>query len=66
VTTICLPSKGRRLIGIYVVDDMLPQPKWPEGHGIKAAALIASLEQRDDVVLTQISWASGLVVAVKR
>jgi predicted O-methyltransferase YrrM len=52
--------------GIYVVDDMLPQPNWPQGHDLKATALIASLEQRDDVVLTKLAWASGLVIAVKR
>jgi predicted O-methyltransferase YrrM len=51
--------------GFYVVDDMRPQPNWPEGHGLKAAGLIASLERRDDVVLTKLSWASGLVIAVK-
>jgi predicted O-methyltransferase YrrM len=52
--------------GIYVVDDMLPQPNWPDGHGIKAAALIAMLEQRTDLTVTKLAWASGLVVAVKR
>jgi predicted O-methyltransferase YrrM len=52
--------------GIYVVDDMQPQPNWPEGHDLKATSLVASLEQRDDVVLTKLSWASGLVIAVKR
>jgi hypothetical protein len=52
--------------GFYVVDDMRPQPNWPEGHNLKAAGLIDSLERRDDVVLTKLSWASGLVIAVKR
>jgi predicted O-methyltransferase YrrM len=52
--------------GIYVVDDMLPQPNWPDGHGAKAAALIAMLEQRTDLTVTKLSWASGVVLAVKR
>jgi predicted O-methyltransferase YrrM len=52
--------------GIYVVDDMLPQPNWPDGHGVKASTLIAMLEQRTDLTVTKLSWASGLVVAVKR
>lgn len=52
--------------GIYVVDDMLPQPNWPDGHGVKAAALIAMLERRTDLTVTKLSWASGLVIAVKR
>jgi predicted O-methyltransferase YrrM len=52
--------------GIYVVDDMLPQPNWPDGHGVKAQALIAMLEKRTDLTVTKLSWASGLVIAVKR
>jgi predicted O-methyltransferase YrrM len=52
--------------GIYVVDDMLPQPNWPEGHAVKAAALIATLEQRSDVTVAKLAWASGLVIVVKR
>ncbi len=52
--------------GIYVLDDMLAQPNWPEGHGAKAAALIAMLEQRTDLTVTKLSWASGMVIAVKR
>lgn len=51
--------------GIYVIDDMLAQPSWPEGHAQKAAALIAYLEQRDDLSVTNLSWASGLLIAVK-
>jgi hypothetical protein len=26
--------------GLYVIDDMLPQPNWPEGHAAKAEVLI--------------------------
>lgn len=54
-------SKG----GLYIVDDMLPQPNWPEGHAEKAAAFIQYLENRSDLVLTKLHWASGLIVAVK-
>jgi predicted O-methyltransferase YrrM len=51
--------------GIYVIDDMLPQPNWPEGHGEKATTLITSLEKRSDLRLVKISWASGIVLATK-
>lgn len=51
--------------GMYVVDDMLPQPNWPEGHEEKAAALLALLEQRADLIVTKMAWASGLVIAVR-
>jgi predicted O-methyltransferase YrrM len=51
--------------GIYVVDDMLPQANWPEGHAQKAADLIAALEQRTDMRVTKLAWASGIVLATK-
>ena len=52
--------------GLYVIDDMLPQPNWPEGHAEKVANLIATLEQREDFIVTKLSWASGVVIASKR
>jgi predicted O-methyltransferase YrrM len=52
--------------GIYVIDDMLPQPNWPEGHELKANQLISTLEQRADLTITKLSWASGIVLATKR
>lgn len=54
-----------RLGGLYVIDDMLPQPNWPEGHAVKVAKLIDELAQRTDLVLTKLSWASGVIVATK-
>jgi len=52
--------------GLYVIDDMLPQANWPAGHDVKAAALIAILEQRTDLTITKLNWASGLIIATKR
>ncbi len=52
--------------GLYVIDDMLPQPNWPEGHSEKAAALVATLEMLDNFCVTKLSWASGMVIAVKQ
>ncbi len=51
--------------GIYIIDDMLPQANWPEGHGDKAKQLICDLEKRSDLRIVKMSWASGLVLAVK-
>ena len=51
--------------GLYVIDDMLPQPNWPEGHQEKVLRLINLLEQRQDLLLTKQSWATGIIVAVK-
>jgi predicted O-methyltransferase YrrM len=52
--------------GIYVIDDMLPQPNWPSGHDEAAAHLLAALGNNDDLVVSRLSWASGIVVATKR
>lgn len=52
--------------GIYVIDDLLPQPNWPEGHGAKASALMADLERRSGFVTTKLAWASGLMIVVRR
>ncbi|MEM6634018.1 MAG: class I SAM-dependent methyltransferase [Bacteroidota bacterium] len=52
--------------GFYVIDDMLPQPNWPEGHAEKAEALIESLENRKDLILSKMEWSTGVIIAVKR
>lgn len=52
--------------GLYIVDDMIPQPNWPEGHEEKAIKFVEYLETRTDLVLTKQSWATGLILAVKR
>jgi len=51
--------------GFYVIDDMLPQPNWPEGHDEKASKLLDYLDQRKDLTLTKLSWSTGVVIAVK-
>lgn len=52
--------------GLYVVDDMLPQSNWPEGHALKVNELITKLQGCSDMSMTQISWASGIIIATKR
>jgi predicted O-methyltransferase YrrM len=51
--------------GIYLIDDLLPQPNWPEGHGAKVSALIADLERRGGFVAAKLAWASGVMILVK-
>lgn len=50
----------------YIIDDMLPQPNWPEGHDQKALNLIDYLDSRSDLVITKQVWATGIVLGVKR
>ena len=51
--------------GIYVIDDLLPQANWPEGHAPRVPVLIGSLEERRDFVTTRLAWASGLMLVVR-
>lgn len=52
--------------GLYVVDDMVRQPNWPEGHESKVAALTARLKSHPDLATVALDWASGLVIAARR
>jgi predicted O-methyltransferase YrrM len=52
--------------GLYIIDDMLPQPNWPDGHHEKASRLLQYLDSRGDLILTRQVWATGIVIAVKK
>jgi predicted O-methyltransferase YrrM len=52
--------------GYYIVDDMLPQPNWPEGHDLKAAALMEQLAQDKRFRAAAMAWASGIIVMVRK
>jgi predicted O-methyltransferase YrrM len=52
--------------GLYIVDDMLPQPNWPDGHQEKAVNFVKYLESRNDLTLTKQNWATGIIIAVKK
>lgn len=51
--------------GLYIIDDMLPQENWPEGHAEKAMDLEKYLEKRADLKLTKLYWATGIIIAAK-
>ena len=51
--------------GLYIIDDMLPQPNWPEGHDEKASTLIHELSARTDLFFTNLEWATGIIIGVK-
>ncbi len=52
--------------GIYVVDDMSPQPNWPEGHAGRAAALLEELQRNPSLRLTVLDWSTGIVIATRQ
>ncbi|MBO0932764.1 O-methyltransferase [Fibrella aquatilis] len=52
--------------GLYVIDDMLPQPNWPDGHGDNVDRLVADLESRDDLHVARLAWSTGILLATKK
>ena len=78
-TTWSTPTRGRassrtstqalacvRQGGFYVIDDLLPQENWPDGHAAKVDALIADLERRPGFAVVRLAWASGLMLVVRQ
>ena len=55
-----------RLGGLYVIDDLLPQANWPDGHAPKVSQLVDDLERRREFVTVRLAWASGLMLVVRR
>lgn len=55
-----------RVGGIYVVDDLLPIPKWEPEHAPRVARLIESIERRKDLHVTKFNWSTGILIAVKK
>ncbi len=51
--------------GFYLIDDMLPQPNWPEGHADKVERFIEELEERNDIILTKLNWSTGIIIVMK-
>jgi predicted O-methyltransferase YrrM len=51
--------------GLYVIDDMLPQPNWPDGHAQRVDELISILENRKDLIITKLNWSTGVIIGTK-
>lgn len=51
--------------GFYIIDDMLPQPNWPDGHADKVERFIEQLEERKDTTLTKLNWSTGIIIVTK-
>ena len=52
--------------GFYVIDDMIPQQNWPEGHHGNVKKLITQLEARKDFTITKMEWSTGIILMTKR
>ena len=51
--------------GLYVVDDLLPQPHWPEGHQQRVDAFVAAMQAADGFHMTLLTWSTGIIVATR-
>ncbi|MCX5397965.1 O-methyltransferase [Streptomyces sp. NBC_00102] len=51
--------------GIYLIDDLLPQPGRPEDHARSVRRLLAELDRREDFRCVRLDWSSGLLMAVR-
>ena len=60
--TLALVKEG----GFYIIDDMLPQPNWPDGHDKKVENLIQTLENDSRFQMVKMTWASVVIVLVKK
>jgi predicted O-methyltransferase YrrM len=48
--------------GYYVIDDLLPQPNWWEGHQDSVDQLVKMLLAKTDFVQTTLNWSTGLML----
>ncbi len=51
--------------GLYVVDDLLPQDNWPEGHAPRVPKFIEEIQSRPELEVEYREWASGILIAQK-
>ena len=52
--------------GFYVIDDLLPQQNWPEGHGEKVDILMYRLSADPRFSMVPITWSTGVTILVRR
>lgn len=52
--------------GLYVIDDMLPQPNWPAGHDEKATQLLATLSSHPGFHMAPLVWSTGIAILVRK
>ena len=52
--------------GLFVADDLLPQPKWVATHAPRVHRFRAEIGGEPELNVTLLDWGSGLVVASRR
>lgn len=54
--------------GMIILDDMLPQPNWPDGHQPKVERLINEIDalSNDSFSVVKLCWHTGHIIITKR
>jgi len=52
--------------GMYLVDDMLPQPNWPDGHAQAVSGWLNQLDALPGYCVVRLAWSTGIVLLVRR
>jgi len=52
--------------GFYVIDDMIAQPNWPNGHQEHVDELIEFLENKENFTLTKLNWSTGIIIVTRK
>ena len=52
--------------GVWIGDDLLPQPDWPDSHVSRVATLLDELASLPDHRVVPLTWASGIVLVVRQ
>jgi len=51
--------------GFYIIDDLLPQPNWPDGHGEKVDNLMYRLSADPRFAMLPMIWATGVAILTR-
>lgn len=51
--------------GFYVVDDLLPQSTWPDGHDAKVKSFVATVPTDRRFAWVLMQWASGVLLGTR-
>ncbi|WP_306355819.1 O-methyltransferase [Nocardia sp. CC213A] len=51
---------------LYVVDDLLPQPTWPEDHQQRVDRFLTEIHAEPALVCTAMHWNSGLLLGARK
>lgn len=51
--------------GLYIIDDLMPQPGWPPGQAARVQAVLDQLDAREDARVARLAWSSDIAIAAK-